>query len=344
MIHKGKMSLVAGVAAVALLGPACGGGANSAESDQGQLTGSIFISGSSTVEPISSLVAELFAEENPDVEITVEGPGTGDGFELFCNGETDIADASRPIEEEEIAACEENGIEYTELEVALDGISVLTNPDNTAVTCLNKADLYALTGPESDGFATWSDANQLGEELGGIGVPYPNAELAITAPGEESGTYDAYIELGGFEDIGVERGLSEDEAATTRPDYQSSSNDNVIIDGIAGSPSSFGWVGFSFYEQNRDVVKAMEISASDESGCVAPSFEAIADGSYPLSRSLYIYVNNQMAAEKPALSSFVDLYLSDTGIRTAVEEVAYVTLPDDRIEATRSAWEDARPA
>jgi phosphate transport system substrate-binding protein len=343
MIHKGKMSLVAGVAAVALLGAACGG-ASSAENEQGQLTGSIFISGSSTVEPISSLVAELFAEENPDVEITVEGPGTGDGFELFCNGETDVSDASRPIEEEEIAACEENGIEYTELEVALDGISVLTNPDNTAVTCLNNADLYALTGPESEGFTTWSDANQLGEELGGIGVPYPNAELAITAPGEESGTYDAYIELAGFEDIGVERGLSEDEAATTRPDYQSSSNDNVIIDGIAGSPSSFGWVGFSFYEQNRDVVKAIEISASDVSGCVAPSFEAIADGSYPLSRSLYIYVNNDMAAEKPALSSFVDFYLSDTGIRTAVEEVAYVTLPDDRIEATRDVWEDAKAA
>ena len=344
MIHKGKMSLVAGLAAVALLGAACGGGASSAESDQGQLTGSIFISGSSTVEPISSLVAELFAEENPDVEITVEGPGTGDGFELFCNGETDISDASRPIEEEEIAACEENGIEYTELEVALDGISVLTNPGNAAVTCLNNADLYALTGPESDGFTTWSDANQLGEELGGIGVPYPDVELVITAPGEESGTYDAYIELAGFEDIGVERGLSEDEAATTRPDYQSSSNDNVIIDGIAGSPSSFGWVGFSFYEQNREVVKAIEISARDESGCVAPSFEAIANGSYPLSRSLYIYVSNQMAAEKPALSSFVDFYLSDTGIKTAVEEVAYVTLPDDRIEATRDVWEDAKAA
>jgi phosphate transport system substrate-binding protein len=351
MKRKGNISMVAGLAALSLLAAGCGGddtagggGGGGGGEDLSTLTGEIFISGSSTVEPISSLVAELFAEEAPDVQITVEGPGTGDGFELFCNGETDIADASRPIEEEEIAACEQNGITYTELEVALDGISVLTHPDNSAVTCLNTADLYALSGPESEGFTSWSDANQLGEEVGGIGTPYPDADLSITAPGEESGTFDAYLELAGFEDIGVERGLSEDEAATTRPDYQSSSNDNVIIDGIAGSPSSFGWVGYSFYEQNQDVVKAIEISAEDESGCTAPTFETISDGSYPLSRSLFIYVNNQKAAESEALQAYVDYYMSDTGIRTSVEEVSYVTLPDDRIEATRQVWEDAKPA
>jgi phosphate transport system substrate-binding protein len=347
MTRKGKVSMVAGLAALLLVASGCGGGNDTGGGGGGDLsalTGEIFVSGSSTVEPISSLVAELYAEEAPDVEITVEGPGTGDGFELFCNGETDISDASRPIEQEEIDACAQNGIEYTELEVALDGISVLTNPDNSGVTCFNKGDLYALSGPESEGFTNWSDADQLGEEVGGIGTPYPDAELSITAPGEESGTFDAYIELAGFEDIGVERGLSEDEAATTRPDYQSSSNDNVIIDGIAGSPGSFGWVGFSFYEQNRDVVKAIEISEDDESGCTAPTFESIADGSYPLSRSLYIYVNNQKAADSKALRAYVDYYMSDTGLRTAVEEVAYVTLPDDRIEATRQVWEDAQPA
>jgi phosphate transport system substrate-binding protein len=338
-MRRGRRWAVAATGvAVMLVGAACGGGGNGGGGGR-ELTGEIFVSGSSTVEPISSLVAELFAEENPDVEITVEGPGTGDGFELFCNGETDISDASRPIEAEEIDACEQNGIEYTELEVALDGISVLTSPANSAVSCLNNLDLYALTGPESEGFENWSDANALGEELGGVGVPYPDAPLDITAPGEESGTYDAYIELAGFEDIGVERGLSEDEAATTRPDYQASSNDNVIIDGIAGSESSFGWVGYSFYEQNQDVVKAIEIDGGD--GCVAPNFDTIADGSYPLSRSLYIYVNNEKAAESEALRSYVNLYLSDTGVRTAVQEVAYVTLPDDRIENTRAAWEDA---
>src|ERR671923_168251 len=146
------------LAAIALIGAACGGtsGDGAGAGGQSGLTGDIFISGSSTVEPISSLVAELFVEENPDVSITVEGPGTGDGFELFCNGETDISDASRPIEQEEIDACEANGIEYTELEVALDGISVLTSPNNGDVDCLNSADLYALTGPESEGFESWA--------------------------------------------------------------------------------------------------------------------------------------------------------------------------------------------
>ena len=326
--------LVAAAIAVALVGAACGGGA--AGGDEGsELTGSIFISGSSTVEPISSLVAELFAEENPDVEITVEGPGTGDGFELFCNGETDISDASRPIEEEEIAACEENGIEYTELEVAIDGMAVLTSPANTSVTCLAFEDLYALLGPESEGFQAWSDANDLGEELGGIAAPYPDAPLAVTAPGEESGTYDSFIELA-LEGIAEERG----QEATTRPDYQASANDNVIIEGIAGTDSSLGWVGFSFYEQNQEVVKALEVDGGE--GCVAPSFETISDGSYPLSRSLFIYVNNQKAGASEALRAFVDFYMTDTGLLTSVEEVAYVTLPDDRIQATRQAWEDAK--
>jgi phosphate transport system substrate-binding protein len=330
--------LVAGLAAVALMSAACGGTNDDGGGGGGNdaLTGSIFISGSSTVEPISSLVAELFAEENPDVEITVEGPGTGDGFELFCNGETDISDASRAIEQEEIDACAANGVEYTELEVAIDGMAVLTSPANDAVTCLSFPDLYALLGPESEGFESWSDANDLGAEVGGSG-DYPDAPLVVTAPGEESGTYDSFIEIA-LEGIAEERGQD----ATTRPDYQASANDNVIIDGIAGTDTSLGWVGFSFYEQNQEVVKAIEVDGGE--GCVAPTFETIAEGSYPLSRSLYIYVNNAKAAESEALTAFVDFYMTDTGLLTSVQEVAYVTLPEDRIEATRGVWEGARPA
>jgi phosphate transport system substrate-binding protein len=334
---------VAALSTLALVAAACGGGSNGGGGSNANLTGEIFISGSSTVEPISSLVAEFFAEEAPNVNVSVEGPGTGDGFQLFCTGDSDISDASRPIDEEEIQVCEENGIEYTELEVALDGISVLTATDNTQASgCLAKADLYALVGPESDGFDQWSDANGLGEEVGGIAVPYPDAPLAITAPGEESGTYDAFVELAGFEDIGIEQGLSEDEAATTRADYQGSANDNVIIEGIAGTASSFGWVGFSFYEQNQEVVKAFQITEGDAGGCVAPSFESISDGSYPLSRSLYIYVNNEKAAQSEALQAYVDLYVADDGLRTAVEEVSYVVLPDDRITQTQQVWEEAK--
>jgi phosphate transport system substrate-binding protein len=336
---RSRTKLPAALLSLSLTAVACGAAASGGGRG---LSGEIFISGSSTVEPISARVAELFIEENPGVSITVEGPGTGDGFELFCNGESDISDASRPIEPEEAAACEENGIRYVELEVALDGISVLTSPENGEVSCLSNGDLYALVGPESEGFATWSDANALGEEVGGIGIPYPDTPLDITAPGEESGTYDAFVELAGFEDIGVERGLPEDEAATTRPDYQVCPDDNVIIQGIAGSSSSFGWVGYSFYSNNTDQVKAIEIDGGE--GCVGPTFETIADGSYPLSRSLYIYVSLDEVARSDALAAYVDFYLTDTGVRTAVEETEYVPLPDDRIEASRQTWEDAAGA
>ena len=327
------------LAVLAIVAAACGGGAGAGGADA-DIRGEIFISGSSTVEPVSSLVAELFLEQAPNVDITVEGPGTGDGFELFCNGETEISGASRPIEQEEIGACAAAGIEFTELEVALDGISVLTAPGNDAVTCLNGGDLYALVGPESEGFSRWSDADALGGEVGAAAVPFPDAPLDITAPGEESGTYDAFIELSGIPDIAEGRGVPEEDAEATRPDYQASANDNVIIDGIAGSDSSLGWVGFSFYEQNREAVKAFEIDGGD--GCVAPSFESIADGSYPLSRSLFIYVNDGKAAESEALRAYVDFHLSDDGLITAVEEVAYVPLPEDRIEQARAAWEETK--
>jgi phosphate transport system substrate-binding protein len=352
-IPRKTLPIFAVVAALSLLAGSCAGtgsadggdiGGNSGVQIDPNLTGGITVSGSSTVEPISALVAELFAEQAPKVSINVEGPGTGDGFELFCNGETDISDASRPIEPEEEQACRQSGISYVELEVALDGISVLTSPDNTAVSCLNTADLYALTGPESEGFADWSDADTLGQELGGIGTPYPDAPLDLVGPGEESGTYDAYIELAGIAGFAEDRGLSEDQAETTRPDYQSSPDDNVIIQGVAGSPSSLGWVGYAFYQNNVDTVKAIEISADDRSGCTAPRFESISDGSYPLSRSLYIYVNIDKAAESDALTSFVDYYMSDDGLATSVEESQYVPLSEDRLDATRRAWEEAEPA
>jgi phosphate transport system substrate-binding protein len=331
----------AGLLALAMLGAACsnddgsGGGGNGGQ----ELSGDIVVSGSSTVQPITSLVGEEFSAENPNVAISVDGPGTGDGFELFCNGETDISDASRPIEDDEAAACKKNGISYTELKIGLDGITVMTSPANDAISCLDDKDLYALVGPESEGFEQWSDANKLGQELGAGHVPYPNAPLDITAPGEESGTYDAFIELAGFEDIGVERGLSEDEAATTRPDYQSSPDDNVIIQGIEGSDSSFGWVGFAYFEQNAEQIKAIEVDGGD--GCVAPTRDTIADESYPLSRPLFIYVNNENASSSDAVKAFVDFYMTDTGIVDAVTQAGYVDLPDEQIQQTVDAWEQA---
>jgi phosphate transport system substrate-binding protein len=299
------------------------------------LSGELVISGSSTVEPISSIVAEDFAAANPGVSYSVDGPGTGDGFALFCNDETDISDASRAIKDEEAAACQENGVSYVELQIAIDGISVITSPRNTDLACLSFGDLYALLGPESQGFATWSDANaladELGNEFGEIHAPYPDVPLDVTAPGEESGTFDSFIELALAGPIEA-RGSDE----TTRPDYQASADDNVIIENIGGSDSSLGWVGFAFADESRDRVASLEVDGGE--GCVAPTPETIASGEYPISRPLFIYVNTDRAAESPALEAFVDYYLSDSGM-AAVVEADYVALEADALAATRAAWE-----
>src|SRR5918998_962065 len=234
MKERGRpFRLSVAAAAVALVAAACGGdNGGSDAAGASELSGEIAISGSSTVEPISTLVAQKFSSENPGVAISVDGPGTGDGFELFCKGEIDVSDASRPIEAEEAGACKKAGIEYVELKVGIDGITVLTSPENEAVTCLDFHDLYALLGPESEGFESWSDANDLAEEVGAGNAPYPDAPLDVTAPGEESGTYDSFAELV-LEDIAYEeRGIAEDDPVV-RPDYQASANDNVIIEGIA---------------------------------------------------------------------------------------------------------------
>jgi phosphate transport system substrate-binding protein len=322
----------AALAGVALLAAACGGGGSSA----GGVGGSVVVSGSSTVEPISVAVAEKFQADNPDVKVSVDGPGTGDGFELFCNGETDISDASRPIQPEEIEACQGNGIEFIELKIGIDGLSVLTSRENDKIDCLDFHDLYALLGPESEGFDSWADANDLAAELGAAHAPYPDMPLDITAPGEESGTYDSFIEIV-LEDIAVEERGQPEDGPFVRPDYQASPNDTVIIEGIAGSPSSLGWVGYAYYVQNQDVVKALEI-AEPGGDCVAPTHDTIASGEYPIARDLYIYVNAAKAKENPAVASYVDFYLSDPGI-ASVEEVGYVAITPEDLQASRAAWE-----
>lgn len=336
-------AVAAGIVALALVAAACssnddnGGSSDSASPSAAALSGSIAVSGSSTVQPITSLVAENFSGDNPDVEVTVDGPGTGDGFVLFCEGKTDISDASRPIEDDEAKACKKAGINYVELKIGLDGITVMTNPANSAVTCLNKGDLYALFGPESDGIDTWNGADSLAKEVGGNGG-FPDAPLNITAPGEESGTYDTFIELAGIEDTALQQGVPEDKAASLRTDYQSSPNDNVIIQGMEGSDSSLGFVGFAFADQNADQIKAIEVDGG--SGCVAPSAETIADASYPLSRPLFIYVNTDKVATNPTLAAFVSYYVSDAGI-TAVTDADYVAIPPDALATTQADWATA---
>jgi phosphate transport system substrate-binding protein len=319
-----------------LLLAACGGGSSASPSGGAGLAGEIVISGSSTVEPISSIVASDFNAANPDVDYAVDGPGTGDGMALLCDGSIDIADASRAIEEEEAAICEENGINFIELQIGIDGISVITSPENTDVTCLSFADLYALTGPESQGFDTWDAANALADEIGSgdfgeVHTPFPSKPLDITAPGEESGTYDTYVTFV-VADLAEARGADE----ATRPDYTASADDNVIIENIAGSDGTLGWVGFAFADENSDAVTSLEVDGGD--GCVAPNADTIASGEYPMSRPLFIYVNADEAASRPELAAFVDYYLSDQGM-AAVTEADYIAVAPDVLEQTRSAWE-----
>jgi phosphate transport system substrate-binding protein len=302
----------------------------------GGVSGTVTISGSSTVEPISVRVAELFGEVAPDVSVTVDGPGTGDGFKLFCAGETDISGASRRIKDAEAEDCAAAGIEWIELRVAIDGIAVLTSLENDAVECLNFEDLYAIVGPESVGVTNWRDAGAFAAELGSA-TSFPDLTLDITAPGAESGTYDSFIEIV-LEGIGAARSaagaISEDEAATTRPDYVSAGDDNVIVQGINGSVGGFGWVGYAFAGDAS--VKLLEIDGGD--GCVAATPAAIAGGEYPVSRSLYIYVNAARAAASAAVSAYVDFYVTETGLERAVADVGYVVLTDAARAMTVTGW------
>jgi phosphate transport system substrate-binding protein len=204
-------------------------------------------------------------------------------------------------------------------------------------TCLSFLDLYALLGPESEGFASWSDANdlaaeleeELGDEFGASNAPYPDASLDVTAPGEESGTYDSFVEIV-FGDIAEARGADE----VARIDYTASANDNVIVEGIASSPSSLGWVGLAFAGEAEGIT-SIEVDGGD--GCVAPSEETVADESYPISRPLFIYPSLAAVEENPAVASFVDYYVSD-GLALAAD-VGYVALTDEQAQATVDAWE-----
>lgn len=321
---------------------ACSGGSTAAPTSGGNpsdpaesmepLSGTVIISGSSTVEPISALIAELFNEEvSADVAIEVTGPGTSDGFERFCAGETDISDASRSIRESEIDACADAGIEIIELKVAIDGLSIITAAANDQVECLTFADLYALLGPESQGFDTWSDAQALATELGSS-TQFPDAPLVVTAPGEESGTWGSFVEIV-IEEFNEDRGQD----ATTRPDYTASANDNVIIEGIAGTTTSLGWVGYAFAEENQDRVKLLAVD-NGESGCLAPTPDNIASNEYPISRDLWIYVNKAKADENPAVAAYVDYYMADGTIATALETVPYVPLDEASLAESQDRW------
>ncbi len=340
--HPGS---VAALLVLSLLATACGGSeattaaggdgpdqraTGTASAEPEVLSGTVEVSGSSTVEPVSVRVAELFEEVAPGVVVNVDGPGTGDGFKLFCEGITDISDASRAIKDKEAAACAEAGVDFIELQVGIDGIAVITNSANSAVECVTKADLYALAGPEAEGVSSWSGANALAAELGGLGG-FPDQELVIFGPGAESGTYDSFNEMA-FKKIAKDRDIGYE----ARPDYNSSADDNVILSGIQSNDTGLGWVGFAFAAHAADV-KLLDVD--EGAGCVTPTAGSIAAGDYPLSRPLFIYVNAARAASSPALAAYVDFYM-DRGLSAAVPEVGYVALADDLMAETRNSWDN----
>ena len=303
------------VAVAALLVVGCGNDNSAenldltdAEADM-SVEGEVSITGSSTVEPLSTLTAEAFGAQNPDVAISTEGPGTGDGFERFCEGGADITGASRPIKAEELEACAAAGIEVIELPVALDGVTVVV-PLESPIECLSFADLYALVGPEAEGSERWTDAGSLAEELGSS-TEMPDLQLLLTGPGEESGTYDSFVEqvLAPIAEARVEEGaVAEEDAEGARADYSSSANDNTIIASVAADPGGLGWVGFAYAQESRDVRK-VPVAAEPDGRCIGPSTTTIQDGSYPIARTLFIYVS-AVAAERPEVAAVVDFYLA----------------------------------
>lgn len=298
--------------------------------------GTVDIHGSSTVAPISLAVAEAFAEQNAGFGFFVGEEGTGDGFaQYFCVDNGDISDASRQIKEEESALCAENGVEYVELKVGYDGLAVITSPQNP-IECLNKYDLWALFGPESNDLKTWQDAEAFAQEMGST-TDLPEGDIAITAPGTESGTYDSFVELA-LGRVAEERGVEAGTRDPVPPTYVGAANDLVIIQGVSQFPTSIGFVGLAYAENAGDAVKIVQVDEGE--GCVAASPETVADGTYALSRPLFIYPSLTRLASNPAIAPFVDYYLSDEGM-AKVSEVGYVQLPADEVEASRTAWAEA---
>ena len=313
-------NLAALVAALALAttAAACGddenesgasGGGDQAEGPSG-LTGSIAIDGSSTVQPFAESAAESFGENNPDVKITVGGAGTGDGFEKFCRGETQISDASRPIEDDEKAACEKEGVAYTELQVANDGITVVTNKD-TQIDCLTTDQLKEVFGPD----AKATKYNEIDPKL-------PDQEISLFTPGSESGTYDFFTdEINGEEGVQREKGV------------QTSADDNQTVTGVEGQAGAMGYFGFSFYEQNQDKLNAVAVDGG--SGCVKPSSETIQDGSYkPLARPIFMYVNNA-ELKKPEVKGFLQYAVDNQ--QTVSEAAKIVPMSTEQQDKSKQA-------
>ncbi|MEV4382086.1 PstS family phosphate ABC transporter substrate-binding protein [Streptosporangium sp. NPDC049644] len=307
-----RLSAVATAALVVSLAAACGGDAKPSSDGStssaapateagAALSGEVKIDGSSTVAPLTQAASELFGEEQPQVKVPVGTSGTGGGFEKFCAGETDISNASRAIKDEEKAACEAKGITFTELTVATDALTVVVPKENDWATCLTTDQLKKIWEPAAEGkIKTWKD----------VDAKFPAEALKLYGPGTDSGTFDYFTD-----EINGEEGAS-------RKDYSPSENDNDIVTGVSGAKGGLGYFGFTYFEENADKLKALEIDSG--SGCVAPSVEAAQGGKYtPLSRPLFIYPSTA-AAKRPEVAAFLDYYASN--INAIAKDAKFVPL------------------
>ncbi len=322
MTSKKWLPAVGASIVLALGVAACGDDDESSDSGGGDtasgLSGTITIDGSSTVQPFAEAAAELFAEENPDVNITVGAAGTSGGFEKFCAGETDISDASRSIEPEEEKLCKEGGIQYDEVQVANDGISYVTNPE-LAISCLTTDQLKQLWVDDKV-----TNYSELGNDADS-GEPLPDSDVSLFGPGTDSGTFDYFTDV-----INGEEGVS-------RKEYQPSEDDNVLVQGVAGDTAGSGYFGFSYYEQNADTLNLVSVDAGN--GCVAPSAETIQDGSYsPLARPLFMYPSAEAIA-KPEVAGFMQ-YVVDN-YDTIAEAAVIVPMDEQQASDAVSAVEQA---
>jgi phosphate transport system substrate-binding protein len=300
-----RVGPVVAVLAMTLAAAACGGSnnpPNTTESQRPQLSGAVRVDGSSTVAPLSEAAADLYKDVQPGVNVTVGTSGTGAGFEKFCNGETDISDASRPINQKEKDACAAKNITFSEFLMANDALSVVVHPSNTWAKCLTVAQLKKIW----DQGSTVTNWNQVDPAF----PDKPLGKAQLWGPGTDSGTFDYFTEV------------INGKAKQSRTEFNPSENDNDLVQGVAADPNAMGYFGFTYYEENQDKLKVVQVDAGD--GCVTPSVEAAQNGTYkPLSRPLYVYVNNA-SKSKPAVVDFVDFYVTD--LDKITEEAGFVPL------------------
>ena len=307
MAHS-RGRILAAVAALGVLIAACGGGGSPGAGQPGtpalKLSGAVKIDGSSTVFPISEAMAEEFGKKHKDVKVTVGISGTGGGFKKFCNGETDISDASRPIKDTEKAECDKNGITYTELQVAIDGISVVVNPQATFVDCLTTAELKKVWDKGST-VKNWKD----------VRAGFPDLELKLFGAGSDSGTFDYFTEaINGKE-------------KQTRSDYTASEDDNTLVQGVGGNRGALGYFGYAYYIENKGKLKVLKIDEGKGGGCIEPNDTTIAGYTYkPLARPIFIYAKNE-SFKRPVVLEYVKFYL-DKANNKLIKQVGYIVAPD----------------